>query len=150
MNLNWKYCDFDALSQSELYGILRLRSQVFVVEQNCVYQDLDGYDECAFHLFTMENEECIAYARLFLPDLKYSKSASIGRVVVADNFRHLGLGSVLMEKAIRILSDFKEVKNIRISAQAHLENFYNSFGFQTSGDSYLEDGISHLEMNLEV
>ncbi len=150
MNLNWKHCAFEALTPLELYRILRLRSQVFVVEQKCIYQDLDDYDEYALHLFAMENEQCIAYARLFLPDVKYSESSSIGRVVVSENFRHLGLGAVLMGKAIHILSEYKEVKNIRISAQAHLENFYNSFGFQVNGEPYLEDGIPHLEMNLKI
>ncbi len=147
--MNWTIKKFNDLSTEELYETLQLRSEVFVVEQNCVYQDLDGYDTQAFHLFAKENEVCIAYARIFNTHIKYRDSASIGRVVIKESKRNLQIGRTLMQKAIAfIIEDLKSPK-ITISAQKHLAPFYESLGFISSEKEYLEDGIPHVEMNLK-
>ena len=133
------------LSIDELYSLLRLRSEVFVVEQNCVYQDMDEKDKKAIHILGLKNNEIVAYARIFKPD-DYFKEASIGRVVVSQKERGSGLGYEIMNASIKaILDEFQEY-NIKVSAQKYLKKFYNNLGFKQVGEEYLEDGIPHIAM----
>lgn len=145
MNVKWKIKRFEALSTAELYNLLQLRAEVFVVEQNCVYQDIDGKDQKALHLIGEDNGETVAYARLFKPK-DYFEEASIGRVVVKQSFREKKLGHLLMKEAIEaIKTEFNET-NITISAQLYLKKFYESQGFNQTSETYLEDDIPHIEM----
>jgi ElaA protein len=145
MDLKWKIKRFEALSIVELYNLLQLRSEVFVVEQNCVYQDIDGKDEKALHLIGEDNGHIVAYTRLFKPN-DYFDRASIGRVVVKQIYRDKKLGHILMQEAIQaIQSEFNEIK-ITISAQLYLKKFYESHGFIQTSETYLEDDIPHIEM----
>ena len=145
MNLEWKIKRFDALSLQDLYNLLQLRSEVFVVEQNCVYQDIDGKDEKAIHLIGEDNGKIVAYARLFKP-AAYFEQASIGRVVVKESYRDKKLGHLLMREAIRVIETHFEETKITISAQLYLKKFYESHGFVQNSDMYLEDDIPHIEM----
>ena len=136
---------FTQLTTKELYQILRLRSEVFVVEQDCVYQDLDDKDQKALHLFISDEKEVMAYTRLFAPGL-YFESASIGRVVVAENHRKDGLGHILIQQSIEAIKTNYKTFKITISAQVYLKEFYESHQFIKEGDEYLEDGIPHIKM----
>ncbi len=136
---------FNQLSTIELYSILQLRSEVFVVEQDCVYQDIDNKDQKALHLFFIEKEEVIAYTRLFKSG-DYFKEASIGRVVIQENYRKQGLGHRLMKASINTIEEKFETSNITISAQTYLKHFYESHNFKQVGVEYLEDGIPHIRM----
>ncbi len=136
---------FSELTKLELYSLLQLRSEVFVVEQDCVYQDIDGKDEKALHILGFKNEKIIAYTRIFKPD-DYFEEASIGRVVVAKNERAFKYGYDIMEASVKAIeNNFKE-KKIKISAQAYLKSFYNNCGFKEIGEEYLEDNIPHIAM----
>ena len=145
MNLEWKIKRFDALSSQELYNLLQLRSEVFVVEQNCVYQDIDGKDEKAIHLIGEDNGKIVAYARIFKPN-DYFEQASIGRIVVKESYRDKKLGHLLMREAIRVIETHFEETKITISAQLYLKKFYESHGFVQTSEMYLEDDIPHIEM----
>lgn len=136
---------FDALTVGELYGLLRLRSGVFVVEQDCVYQDIDNLDQRAFHLMLMEHGELVAYARMFKPGELF-ENASIGRVVVAPEHRSKAYGKRIMEASMAWIREAFPKATIKISAQAHLISFYSDLGFRTVGEGYLEDGIPHIGM----
>ena len=136
---------FDKLTTKELYQILSLRSEVFVVEQDCVYQDLDNKDQKALHLYLVKNNHIIAYARIFGPG-NYFENASIGRVVVDQYHRKFKLGHHLLRESIKAVKDNFQTNKITISAQEHLEKFYNSHHFSKIGKGYLEDGIPHIEM----
>ena len=136
---------FDQLSLDELYYVLQLRSEVFVFEQNCVYQDIDGKDQKALHVIGKKDNSIIAYTRIFKSG-DYFKEASIGRVVISEKHRHLKYGHQLMIASISAIEDSFLTKEIKISAQKYLENFYNNLGFKTIGDPYLEDGIPHIAM----
>ncbi|MDB2495169.1 GNAT family N-acetyltransferase [Flavobacteriaceae bacterium] len=136
---------FSELTTKELYQILRLRSEVFVVEQNCVYQDIDKKDEKAIHIFGVSKNIIIAYTRCFQPGA-YFKEASIGRVVVQKNQRKLKRGNQIMLDSIRAIETLYHTKLIRISAQCYLKIFYNNLDFYSVGDEYLEDGIPHINM----
>ncbi len=136
---------FSELTTKELYQILQLRSEVFVVEQNCVYQDIDGKDEKAIHIIGVVQNKIVAYTRCFKPD-EYFKEASIGRVVVKKNERKLKRGNQIMIHSIKIIEKLFQTKTIIISAQSHLISFYNNLGFYSVGNEYLEDGIPHIEM----
>jgi len=145
MALEWKIKPFEALTVHELYDILKLRSEIFVVEQNCVYLDLDGKDKVALHLFAEFDGEIVAHARLFKAGISFD-NASIGRVTVAANYRDRKWGHDLMREAIAgILSHFGESK-ITIGAQLYLKKFYESHGFVQTSEMYLEDDIPHIEM----
>lgn len=147
-SIRWKIKRFEALSSQELYSMLQLRSEVFVVEQNCVYQDIDYKDQKAIHLMGELEGKLVAYARLFKPN-DYFEKASIGRVVVKLEYRHLKLGHELMREAIRAVSiTFKE-SQITISAQLYLKKFYESHGFVQTSEMYLEDDIPHIQMKIE-
>jgi ElaA protein len=145
MNLEWKIKRFNELSTIELYKVLQLRSEVFVVEQNCVYQDIDGKDQKALHLIGEYNSKTVAYARLFQAG-DYFGEASIGRVVVGTNYRDKKWGHELMQKAIAAIKDYYNTTAITISAQLYLQKFYESHGFATTSETYLEDDIPHIEM----
>jgi ElaA protein len=136
---------FDELTNHELYNMLRLRSEVFVVEQNCPYQDLDNKDQKSFHLLYYVNDELAGCTRLLPNGLSYDE-ISIGRVVIAPSHRGLGLGKKLMEVSISGCEEKFGKAPIRISAQYHLSNFYQSLGFTEQGEVYDEDGIPHIEM----
>ncbi len=145
MDIEWKIKPFEALSTTELYNVLQLRAEVFVVEQNCVYQDIDGKDYKALHLIGEDNGQIVGYARLFQPK-DYFDEASIGRVVVKETYRDKKLGHILMQEAIRgIEKEFHQTK-ITISAQLYLKKFYESHGFIQTSETYLEDDIPHIEM----
>lgn len=148
MKIHWKIKPFETLSTNELYDILRLRSEIFVVEQNCVYLDLDGKDKLSLHLFGECEGKIVAYSRLFRPGITFD-NASIGRVVVAANYRNRKWGHDLMREAIAaIQSHFGESK-ITIGAQLYLKKFYESHGFVQTSEMYLEDDIPHIEMKRE-
>ena len=148
MSIQWKIKLFKALSVSEMYCLLQLRSQVFVVEQNCVYQDIDGKDYKALHLMGEYDGKIVAYCRLFKSG-DYFQEASIGRVVIDANYRDKKWGHEMMKQAIAgIETHFKETKII-ISAQLYLQKFYESHGFVQTSEMYLEDDIPHIEMKRE-
>jgi len=136
---------FEQLSLEELYFILQLRSEVFVVEQDCIYQDIDAKDQNALHIIGKKDTKIIAYTRVFKGG-DYFKEASIGRVVVSLKDRHLNYGQQIMEASIVAIKNNYDTSEIKISAQKYLENFYNNLGFKTIGDPYLEDGIPHIAM----
>lgn len=148
MTIDWKCKPFDQLTPDELYAILRLRSEVFVVEQNCVFLDADNKDQPSLHVMAWKGDLLAAYARLIPAGISYSE-ASIGRVVTSPAARSLGMGKKLMQQAINILYTSWGNTDIKIGAQLYLERFYNSFGFQRSSDIYIEDGIDHIEMLLQ-
>ena len=145
MNLEWKTKRFNELSTAELYNLLQLRSEVFVVEQNCVYQDIDGKDQKALHLIGEFNSKIVAYARLFKAG-DYFENASIGRVVVGTDYRDKKWGHELMQHAITEIEEYFNTTKITISAQLYLQKFYESHGFVTTSETYLEDDIPHIEM----
>jgi len=148
MNLEWKIKRFEALTIDDLYNLLQLRSEVFVVEQNCVYQDIDGKDQKALHLIGEDKDKIVAYARLFKPS-DYFEQASIGRVVVKETSRSNKLGHILMREAIQAIETHFSATKITISAQLYLKNFYESHGFIQTSEMYLEDDIPHIEMKKE-
>ncbi|WP_394367020.1 GNAT family N-acetyltransferase [Costertonia aggregata] len=137
--------DFQQLNIYELYAILQLRSAVFVVEQDCVYQDLDGKDEKALHVIGLKNKKVVAYTRIFKPG-DYFESTSIGRVVVAKKERKFGYGKAIMKASIKAVHETLGKTIIKLSAQTYLIKFYNSLGFIEEGETYLEDGIPHVAM----
>ena len=137
---------FSELSVSELYQILQLRSEVFVVEQDCVYQDIDFKDQKALHVLGFKNDTIIAYTRIFKPGY-YFENASIGRVVVKESERKFGYGHELMKVSIKAIETEFKVTEITISAQLYLKKFYESHGFIQIGETYLEDGIPHIRMD---
>lgn len=139
---------FNELTLQELYKLLSLRNEVFIVEQNCVYQDLDGNDDKALHVLISENDELLAYARIFDKGIKYS-TASIGRVIVAPSKRNLKLGHVLVNAAVDAVHKHFNTEEITISAQEHLQKFYAAHGFVTTSETYLEDDIPHVEMQIK-
>jgi ElaA protein len=149
MTIDWKLKSFNELSPAELYAIMRLRIEVFIVEQNCVFQDADNKDIQSYHVMGWKENELIAYSRLVPAGISYSEP-SIGRVVTSPTVRSLGLGKELMIRSIVDLHSLFGKMNIKIGAQLYLENFYNSLGFQRTSNIYMEDGIEHIEMRLNI
>ncbi|MCJ0741817.1 GNAT family N-acetyltransferase [Pedobacter montanisoli] len=145
MELNWACKKFEELTVIELYKILQQRSDVFVVEQNCVYHDIDNKDLDAYHLMGWDKNELVAYTRLIKPGISYEE-ASIGRVLTHINYRRYGFGKELMKRSIEQVKVLFMVKTIRISAQCYLQRFYEEQGFIAQGEAYLEDDIPHIEM----
>lgn len=146
MTLHWTTKPFDTLTLAELYALLQLRSEVFVVEQTCAFQDIDGQDQAAYHLLGhTETGELVAYARLFAAGRSYAQ-ASIGRVVTSPRHRGLGLGRQLLHQALAECAALFGTQPIKIGAQRYLQAFYESFGFGPQGEGYLEDGIPHVHM----
>lgn len=146
--IKWKIKRFNELSTQELYSVLKLRSHVFVVEQNCVYQDIDGKDEKAIHLIGEHEDQIMAYARLFQAG-DYFENASIGRVVIHPDARDKKFGHQMMAQAIAGIEDYFKQTKITISAQLYLKKFYESHGFIQTSEMYLEDDIEHIEMKRE-
>lgn len=144
-NLNFLTKTYEQLTKEELYAVLRLRAEVFVVEQNCVYQDIDQKDQKALHVLGFSQGKLIAYARIFRPN-DYFEYASIGRVIVAKNERHHKYGYRLMHIAIQSINTYFNETKIAISAQQHLKSFYTNLGFKQQKNMYLEDGIPHIYM----
>ena len=140
---------FYKLEREELYQILRLRSEVFVVEQDCIYQDLDNKDQKAIHIFLKENENIIAYTRVFKKG-DYYKNPSIGRVVVSKNERGKELGKKIMKSSIDYIKKNELGEKIELSAQKYLDKFYKDLDFYTIGKEYMEDGIPHQRMLLDL
>ena len=145
-NLRWVTKTFAELTVDELYAILRLRSEVFVVEQNCIFLDLDNNDQKAFHTIGFIGEEVVATTRLFDKDIMYDGYQSIGRVVGSPRHRGLGIGKALMQYSIQECERLFGKGPIKIGAQLYLKKFYNEQGFDKSGDVYLEDDIDHIPM----
>lgn len=143
--INIKVKTYNELTLDELYGLLQLRVEVFCVEQNCVYQDLDGKDKKALHVIGFKNHNIVAYTRIFKPG-DYFNEASIGRVVVAKNQRHHKYGYHIMEASIKAIKDYYNEKAIKLSAQSYLIKFYNNLGFKVISEEYLEDNIPHVAM----
>jgi len=144
--MHWIVKTFEELTNIELYALLRLRTEVFVVEQNCVFQDMDNSDQQAVHLMGFDEEnELVAYTRLFGPGIKYTYS-SIGRVVTSKKARGSGAGRLLMEQSIEQVEKLFGKGAIKIGAQQYLQKFYTSLGFEQSSEMYLEDDIPHIEM----
>jgi ElaA protein len=150
MDLTWHAHSFKELTNDELYELLSLRSQVFVVEQNCVYQDMDGKDQHSVHLLGKNNDgKIVAATRLFGLDKYYEGYLAIGRVITHPEYRRFGFGKALMEKSIEKIHELYGNFPIKIGAQKYLTKFYGSFGFKEIGVDYLEDGIPHCLMILE-
>ncbi|MEZ5004392.1 MAG: GNAT family N-acetyltransferase [Chitinophagales bacterium] len=149
MKINWVFKSFEELTNQELYDLLQLRAAVFVVEQDCAYQDLDGLDQRSLHLLGYHQKELVASARILPPQLKYPDAAAIGRVVTAISVRNKGIGKTLMQKAIAEARRMFPDVDIKISAQCYLDKFYKELGFKVISAVYLEDGIDHQEMILE-
>ena len=144
--MTWTIKKFDELTLDELYRILQLRNEVFVVEQNCVYNDIDGKDQPAWHLMAIEDDKVVAYTRILPPGLSYN-DPSIGRVVTTPSKRRSGLGKELMKRSIEACEKHFGKTSITLSAQVYLQSFYESLGFIVVGEQYLEDGIPHIKMS---
>ena len=136
---------FEELTNKELYEILQLRSEVFVIEQDCIYQDIEGKDNRALHVLGWEDGNLVAYARCFQSG-DYFEEAAIGRILVRENYRKLGYGHKITKASIDAIKSKYEADKIKISAQTYLVIFYERHGFKTIGDRYLEDGIPHIAM----
>ncbi len=147
MTIHWTYKKFADLRPDELYAIMRLRIEVFIIEQNCIFQDADNKDQKAVHFMGWHNEQLVAYTRLFDAGACYEE-ASIGRVVTSHIARGSGIGKELMKESISLLYTLFGKQPIRIGAQLYLKRFYESLGFQQTSDVYLEDDIEHIEMLL--
>jgi ElaA protein len=146
--LEFQIKPFKALTLEELYDVLQLRQEVFAVEQNCVYQDIDGKDQKAFHILGYHENDLAAYTRIFDAG-DYFETPSIGRVVVSQKYRNRKWGYDLMEKSIKAIGTVFGKKQITISAQLYLQKFYENLGFVKTSDMYLEDGIPHIQMKIE-
>jgi ElaA protein len=145
MQIQWLLKKFEELTPYQLYAILQLRNEVFVVEQNCVFQDADDKDQGSFHFMGFHNNKLVAYTRLVPPGISYEQS-SIGRVVTSPSIRRSGGGKELMQQSINAMYNLFGKQPIKIGAQLYLKKFYESFGFKQTGDVYDEDGIDHIYM----
>ena len=147
MNITWYHKHFKELNTTELYQILQLRNEVFIVEQHCPFQDLDDKDLKCYHLmgFDTDSHKAMAYTRIVPAGVSYEE-ASIGRVVTSPLARKNGIGKELMQKSIELLEELYGSVSIKIGAQLYLKKFYESFGFQQVEEIYLEDGIEHILM----
>ncbi|NEZ45729.1 GNAT family N-acetyltransferase [Clostridium niameyense] len=143
--MNWKLKKFSELNVEEIYKILALRNEVFIVEQDCAYLDCDYKDLNSYHFFCEENEEIVAYLRILKKGVSYDE-ISIGRVSVKKNYRKKGISREMMVKAIKIVENNLNEDIIKIQAQAYLLNFYSSLGFKAISEEYLEDNIPHIDM----
>jgi len=148
--MNWIYKSFEQLNTLELYSILLKRQEVFVIEQECIYPDIDELDRQAGHLFAWDQQqtEICAYLRILAPGINYEEP-SMGRVLSSRAARGAGIGRQLISEAIRIIQKHYPKESIKISAQTYLTNFYEEFGFATVSEPYDEDGIEHIDMLLE-
>lgn len=140
--------EFEDLTVDELYDILKLRVDVFVVEQNCPYHEIDGKDRCGYHVFLHDEEGIHAYLRVLQPGVSF-KESSIGRVISNPAKRRMGLGTTILQEGIRIAKEKMDTPGIRIEAQVYARSFYEAQGFVQSSDEFSEDGIPHIEMYLD-
>ena len=140
--------DFDSISKEELYDVLSLRQRVFIIEQDCFYEDLDYSDQDANHLLLYQDNKLIGYSRVFPPGIKYY-AASIGRIVTDLDYRGKGYGKSITHESIQFLKNNFPESDITISAQYRLVDFYENLGFETEGNVYLEDDIDHIKMTLK-
>ncbi len=145
--ITWSCKSFTELTNEELYKVLQLRMEVFVVEQDCVFQDCDDKDQQSYHYMGWQRDKLVAYTRLMPPGIAYANS-SIGRVVTSSLVRGNKIGRELMKRSINKMIKLFGKVSITIGAQLYLKNFYESFGFIKTGDIYLEDGIEHIKMQL--
>ncbi len=136
---------FNELTTEELYKILRVRNEVFVVEQTCIYQDCDNKDYNSYHLYVEEGNEVVGYLRIVNKGISYDEM-SIGRVLVKENYRNKGLSRKIMLEAIKFIEEKLNFTEIRISGQVYIKGFYESLGFKQVSEEYLEDDIPHVEM----
>ncbi|KUJ57583.1 GNAT family N-acetyltransferase [Chryseobacterium aquaticum] len=144
-NIIWKIKSFEEITTSELYEIIKARVDVFVVEQDCPYPDLDDYDQKALHLWAEQDQKVLAYCRIFNQGIKYPET-SIGRVLTTEKGRGKNFGKQLIQYAVETIENRFRTSQIRISAQDYLLRFYSGFGFEDTGKKYLEDNIPHTEM----
>jgi ElaA protein len=149
MQIHWLLKKFEVLTPYQVYAILQLRNEVFVVEQACVFQDADDKDQHCYHLMGFDNNKLVAYTRIVPEGVIYGQ-ASIGRVVTAPSVRRLGAGKQLMQQSIDTVYNLFGKVPIKIGAQLYLKNFYQSLGFHPISDVYLEDGIEHIYMLRET
>ena len=145
MNITWSCKTFESLTPHELYSILQLRNEVFIVEQNCVYQDCDDKDQQSHHFMGWQQNKLVAYTRLIPAGVVYDE-VSIGRVVTSPSARGTKLGKELMQRSIDKIRELYGKNAIKIGAQLYLKRFYESLGFIQCSDTYLEDGIEHIKM----
>ena len=145
MQIEWRLKHFEDLTPHELYAVLQLRIEVFVVEQSCVFQDADDKDQASYHLMGWQGNKLVAYTRLVPPGHIYEQ-ASIGRVVTSPSVRRFGAGKQLLQQSIDAVYQLFGKGPIKIGAQLYLKKFYESFDFQQISDIYLEDGIEHIYM----
>jgi ElaA protein len=145
---DWRWKTFDALSGTEVYDMLSARSAVFVVEQNCVYKDIDGHDADALHLFAYDGPALAAYLRVLKPGWldEWTADVCIGRVVTTDNYRGTGLGQALVKRSLEIIRDQWPGQPVILHAQARLQRFYGGFGFEPVSEIHIEDDIPHVWM----
>ncbi|MFA5620555.1 MAG: GNAT family N-acetyltransferase [Weeksellaceae bacterium] len=143
--LHWHFKNFNDLTSTELYEILHLRNEVFVVEQDCIYNECDGKDYHCFHLWCTLENKIVGYSRIVPPGISY-EIPSFGRIVSHPDFRHLKLGHQLIRHNLQIIQNFYQTDNVRISAQVYLKKFYEQYGFQQTSEEYLEDSLPHIEM----
>lgn len=143
--MEWNLKKFNELSTYELYSILKARTDVFVVEQECPYHECDGKDDKCFHLYAVEGENTVAYLRILPPGVSFAE-ASIGRVLVRKEYRGMGLAREMMTKAIEFIENELKENRIKISAQQYLVGFYSSLNFKIASEGYLDDGIPHIDM----
>jgi len=146
MTPRWHFARFDHLTPRQVHDMYRLRAAVFIVEQDCVFQDVDGADPPSWHLLGYSGDELVTYCRLLPAGVKFDEP-SIGRVITSPSVRGTGMGRVLMAEAMKRAAGLWPGEPLRIGAQAHLERFYNGFGFTKSSEPYDEDGILHIEMH---
>lgn len=146
--IQWRSKTFDELTNQELFSLMELRQRIFVVEQECAYPDIDNTDKLASHLMAWDDDVLAGCTRLIGPGITY-EYASIGRVAIAQDYRGSGLGRQLMQHSIREMRARYPQQAIKIGAQQHLEAFYQSLGFTTVSDMYLEDDIPHIDMLLD-
>lgn len=142
----WNCKHYDELNKEEFHQILKARVEVFIVEQNCVYQDIDQKDIHAYHITVWDQNELMAYSRILPKEISYENYISIGRVLSLPSYRKTGAGRFLMQKTMSCCEELFPDTPIKISAQKYLIHFYESFGFQYTGKEYLEDNIPHVEM----
>ena len=142
----WKTIKFDHLTLEQLYEIMAVRQEVFVVEQDCPYLDADGKDKYCHHVLGYENDRLVAYSRLVPKGISYSDSVSIGRILTTEKGRGRQIGKALVQHSIEAINHLFQPKKITISAQCYLIKFYEKFGFQVVGEEYLEDDIPHIKM----
>ncbi len=148
--MNWNWYSFNELSNHQLYDLLQLRQDVFIIEQDCIYPDLDGLDFNCLHLLGYQDEQLIAYLRLIPAEFHPSKNTAFGRIISKSKNRGAGIGKLMVESAINYSKEHYPRKNIQLSAQQHLQEFYQKFGFISFGEAYDEDGIMHIDMLLNV